>query len=348
MSLARTRSVIAGPEVERSLTFLIQFDAFHSPWTIPILPVTPKEHPIMPAPTDPFFADLRPRTLAQTIVHMGRRIEMAPPILAHAAIFSFFFRVEQDPDNAAELQNVPIGAPASFQMGPSANPNSVAPLVKPAKTSRPVLSSRIHDHDFTRLVSCVDPYSSLGLPTLSCRAKLSGSWEGRFSFFDFDSYRDMLGGRIRSLYEGPFGDQPQVWKIEEKVVRLKKGDRKGGRGPILYAGFEPGQRGPRSSSQSPPQNSAMGLPAPTASMPGSSPMLPTAMASGLRRKSVDGPGDWAFDQRANKRPRSVQEDPVEEEDDDDDQPALPEGDEEYEILLTGSVGPFPFPFLALP
>ncbi|KAM0754135.1 hypothetical protein T439DRAFT_172170 [Meredithblackwellia eburnea MCA 4105] len=325
-----------------------KFDAFHVPWTITNLPVTPKTHPITSAPTDPFFADLRPRTMAQTIVHMGRRIEMAPPVLAHAAIFSFFFRVEQDPARVDDLMNVSVGgaAASAFHMGPQ--PGAIMggagalATVKPAKTSRPILSSRIHDHDFIRLASCVDPYSSPGLPTLSCRSKISGSWEGRFSFFDFDSYRDMLGGRIRSLYEGPFGDQPQVWKIEEKVVRVKKGEKKGGKGPLLNAGFEPGQPGPRLS-QSPPPASATTLPSSTTGggstdAGGDSIMTSTApRQAGARRKSIDGPGDWFSEQqRTNKRPRSVQEDVFEEEENDNEGFVISDDDGDYEILLTGS------------
>ena len=268
---------------------------------------------------------------------MGRRIEISPPVLSHAAIFSFFYRVEQDPDNAAELLNVPaMNAPASFHMGPTSN-SPTLPLVRPAKTSRPILSSRIHDYDFTRLASCVDPYASVGLPTLAGRHKLTGSWEGRFSFFDFDSYRDMLGGRIRSLYEGPFGDQPQVWKIEERVVRLKKCERQGGRGPLLNAGFELGQTGPRPLQSSPPLASST---LPNQSGAASTPSSGTSLLTGanLRRKSVDGPGDWTPDQRATKRPRSLQENFMEE-DENDEESQGEDGD--YEVLLTGSVSADP-------
>ena len=49
---------------------------------------------------------------------------------------------------------------------------------------------------------------------------------------------------MRSLYEGPFGDQPQVWKLEERVVKLEKGARGGGKGDVLNAGFERGEQVP--------------------------------------------------------------------------------------------------------
>ncbi|GAA5970151.1 hypothetical protein JCM11641_000289 [Rhodosporidiobolus odoratus] len=220
-----------------------RFDAFYAPWTIPSLPVTHEDYPVRPPPEGPFLADLRPRSQAQTITHMGRRIDLAPPNLAHAAIFSFFFRVEQEPIIQNSLLTHGAGTPAQH-----AHPALVAANAgltqssRPTKTTLPTLASHIHDRDFIRLASCIDPYSSLGLPKLYSRGQLTGSWEGRFSFFDFDSYRDMLGGHIRSLYDGPFGDQPQVWKLEERVVKLEAGEKVGGKGPALNAGFEVGAR----------------------------------------------------------------------------------------------------------
>ncbi|GAA5866018.1 hypothetical protein JCM8547_002916 [Rhodosporidiobolus lusitaniae] len=299
-----------------------KFDAFYAPWTIPSLPVTHEDYPVRPPPEGPFLADLRPRSQAQTITHMGRRIDLSPPNLAHAAIFSFFFRVEQDPTAQHELLTQGPGTPAQH-----ANPalssvnNGLTQSSRPTKTSLPVLSSRMHDSDFLRLASCIDPYSSLGLPKLFVRGSLAGSWEGRFSFFDFDSYRDMLGGRMRSLYEGPFGDQPQVWKIEERVVRLAKGEKVGGSGPALNAGFEVGAPHPARTT------SGLGLGMSLSALSS------TSGGHSRRRSSVDvldGAGDE--DPRAAKRARSWQGDAFDEhEEDEDDDP-----DGEYEILLSGT------------
>ena len=275
---------------------------------------------------------------------------MSPPILTHAAIFSFFFRVERDPTATADLIGATAGGPApQFGFGaPQANgaPGSITTSVKPAKTSRPVLESKLHDQDFARLVSCVDPYSSRGLPSLFCKGQIAGSWEGRFSFFDFDSYRDMLGGRMRSLYEGPFGDQPQVWKLEEKIVKLEPGEVRGGTGPIVNAGYEIGQAGPRASYNT---LSAIPLNLPTAAPAGAAPAFAGSTASSARSSSVGSSSDrpprnrrpsnelgegnaLAGDARGAKRSRSMHEtswdemEMLEEED-----------DESYEILLTGSV-----------
>ncbi|BGP46158.1 hypothetical protein JCM10450v2_001998 [Rhodotorula kratochvilovae] len=305
-----------------------KFDAFFAPWTIPSLPVTREEYPVRPPPEGPFLADLRPRTQAQSIMHMGRRVEMTPPNLAHAAIFSFFFRVEQDPAMQNDLLLQGQGTPAQHMLGaavPSASNNPLTASSRPTKTSLPVLSSRLHDRDFIRLASCIDPYSSLGMPKLYTRGDLTGSWEGRFSFFDFDSYRDMLGGRMRSLYEGPFGDQPQVWKLEERVVRLDKGQRAGGRGPALNAGFEVGQPV---------------LPRPAAGA-GAYSGGSAAGANGRRRTSVDLDRSPAED-RAAKRARSwtassssgALAEEYHADEDDDEWDCDPDG--EYEILLTGT------------
>lgn len=275
---------------------------------------------------------------------------MSPPILTHAAIFSFFFRVERDPTATADLIGATAGGPApQFGFGapqPTGAPGAMTTSVKPAKTSRPVLESKLHDQDFARLVSCVDPYSSRGLPSLYCKGQIAGSWEGRFSFFDFDSYRDMLGGRMRSLYEGPFGDQPQVWKLEEKIVKLEAGEVRGGTGPIVNAGYEIGQAGPRASYNT---LSTLPLNLPGASPVGTAPASVGPTASSVRSSSVGSSSDrpprnrrpsnelgegnaLAGDARGAKRSRNMQEtswdemEMLEEED-----------DESYEILLTGSV-----------
>lgn len=326
-----------------------KFDAFHAPWSIPAFPISLKEYPVTPPPRGPFMADLRPRSQAQLVTHMGRKVPLAPPILSHAAIFSFFYRVEQDHIDTDGPQGAdPAARPPPAMGGPAPAPHPTATATatgstgvqavglagpggailtaasKPAKTSLPVLASRVHDRDFARLSACIDPYASHGLPALYTQGDLAGSWEGRFSFFDFDSYRDMLGGRMRSLYEGPFGDQPQVWKIEERVVKLKKGDRPGGKGPVLNAGFEVGQGVPPASEGG--------------RRAGASP----AGTRGRSESSAGGGGAEGEDERANKRPRSLCSEgtgsgtgtgagSIWDEHVDEDQ------DGDYEILLTGSV-----------
>ncbi|KAK0542131.1 hypothetical protein OC846_006833, partial [Tilletia horrida] len=135
------------------------------------------------------------------------------------------------------------GSAASSLSGPSSM-TAQTPLVN-------LWPSSAHDGDVRRLISCLSPFISPGLPspasltlpldttnsnTSSRRQQshtttttgsttgsgisgLQGTWEGQFAFFDFDSYRDMLSGRVSGLFDGQYGEQAQVWKLEEKVVR---------------------------------------------------------------------------------------------------------------------------------
>lgn len=228
-----------------------KFDAFMAPWTLRKLPITTHAsrgkasdtnddrarsygtaHEATPnsAPTvatNPFLADLAPRDRTCVVDHVGGQLRIAAPILAQGACFSFFMKVEKDP---AVLGMAALSDPD--------DPSSVTTMHQPAATRPPLsLASTDHDKDVARLLSCLDPRSSPGLPPLFFKGMFEGIWEGRFSFFDFDSYREMLAGRMRSLYEGPFGEQPQIWKIKEKIVRLGAGQVEGGTGSILAAGY---------------------------------------------------------------------------------------------------------------
>ena len=296
----------AGKATEfRRLSF--QFDAYLAPWTLRNLPLSrfQKERDAQPSQsnqrtvTDPFLADLTPRSRACEIEYCGRRIKIAMPILAQGACFSFFMKVERDP------------AVIGMTLLDLGNREEAAQIngrkLRRARTSRSPLSlsSIDHDRDVARLLACTDPERSRGLPPLYCSGMFEGTWEGRFSFFDFDSYREMLAGRMRSLYEGPFGEQPQIWKIKERIVKLHRGELEGGKGSILQAGY-------------PPRTDDTDLDDPIAN---------TSSDKGKGRAHVDDdlqlPADW------DKYPRFDEDDEV-----------LPDVDEEqdrYELLLSGTV-----------
>lgn len=87
---------------------------------------------------------------------------------------------------------------------------------KPAR-----LSSSTHDRDWARLRNCFDPSTCPGMQAKAWRGAFAGCWEGNFSFFEFEAFREMLAGQSRALYEGPFGQQAQVWKLYETFVRPK-------------------------------------------------------------------------------------------------------------------------------
>lgn len=209
-----------------------KFDAFMAPWTLRNLPVSSSsaaegEAARSSTPTNPFLADLTPRDRSCAVEHVGGTLRIAAPILAQGACFSFFMKVEKDP---AVLELAALSDPD--------DPASEPAVRQPTSTRPPLtLSSLDHDRDVSRLLSCLDARSSPGLPPLFFQGMFEGIWEGRFSFFDFDSYREMLAGRMRSLYDGPFGEQPQIWKIKERIVRLAPGEVEGGKGSILAAGY---------------------------------------------------------------------------------------------------------------
>lgn len=207
-----------------------KFDAYLAPWTLRNLPHPPtvKEEGAGPGvAVNPFLADLTPKDRSCSVPHIGGNLRIASPILAQGACFSFFMKVEKDP---AVLGMAALSDPD--------NSDSATTLRQPTSTRPPLsLTSLDHDRDFSRLLACLDPTRSPGLPQLFFKGCFEGIWEGRFSFFDFDSYREMLAGRMRSLYDGPFGEQPQIWKIRERIVRLKPGEIEGGRGSILAAGY---------------------------------------------------------------------------------------------------------------
>lgn len=119
------------------------------------------------------------------------------------------------------------------------SPNFFSPRPRSADAV-PQLTSLEHDQDFKRSMVCASPVTSPGLPPLFYRRKLEGTWRGAYIFFDFEAYRRVLGGSLRSLYEGAYGHQDCEWIISESVINVKY-DRLGGTGSFLSAGFRTDQ-----------------------------------------------------------------------------------------------------------
>ncbi|CEH19380.1 hypothetical protein CBOM_06708 [Ceraceosorus bombacis] len=218
-----------------------KFDSYVAPWTVRRLPLASQDDPAQSAataanaspPPNPFLADLIPRSRETEITHCGIRMKLFPPILSHAACFTFFAKVERDPAVIGLTPIQDLNNPSATREDVRANRNPLA------------FRSIDHDTDLSRLLACSNPFSAPGLKPLAHAGLFEGAWEGRFCFFDFDSYREMLAGRMRSLYEGPFGEQPQVWRIREHIVRVGSGVRKiGGEGSVLNAGYLNGEPEP--------------------------------------------------------------------------------------------------------
>ncbi|WRT65111.1 uncharacterized protein IL334_002053 [Kwoniella shivajii] len=224
-----------------------QYPLYFAPWVLPDLPLT---KPLPPQDnSNPFVADLTPRSRSVAVEHFGRQLSLCPPFLAHAAILRFFYRrlgedIDGDSDvdvdmvippfmsiqannpntNGVRVNDLLDGImPGTEGILPS-NPTSRAPTrpTSPIPQQQPhflITNSSIHDRDFSRLKACHDPLSTKGLRSPKWKGSWDGCWEGTFSFFDFDAFREMLAGHARALYEGPYGEQAQVWRIKETYVR---------------------------------------------------------------------------------------------------------------------------------
>ncbi|OXB37669.1 hypothetical protein J007_02575 [Cryptococcus neoformans] len=214
-----------------------RYDAYFAPWTLPTLPL---KHALTAADeSNPYIADLVPRSRLVQVKAYGRQLDLCPPNISQAAILRFFYRRLGE-----EVEETMVAAPFMALRGDRVGGSGVSTRVHSTSTSRagsgtttpvtrhslstsflptfspPLLSSSsTHDLDFSRLSLCYDPMHTPGMPRPTWRGSFEGCWEGTFSFFDFDAFREMLGGQAKALYEGPYGEQAQVWKIKETWVR---------------------------------------------------------------------------------------------------------------------------------
>ncbi|KIR60379.1 hypothetical protein I312_103536 [Cryptococcus bacillisporus CA1280] len=225
-----------------------RYDAYFAPWTLPTLPL---KHVLASSDeSNPYIADLVPRSRLVQAKAYGRQLNLCPPNISQAAILRFFYRrVGEEVDEttmAAPFMGLRADGPGGGGGGSGvstrvhststslAGSGTTTPVTRqafssclPPSFSPPLFSSSLtHDLDFARLSLCYDPMHTPGMPRPTWRGSFEGCWEGTFSFFDFDAFREMLGGQARALYEGPYGEQAQVWKIKETWVRKQGWVRK--------------------------------------------------------------------------------------------------------------------------
>lgn len=84
---------------------------------------------------------------------------------------------------------------------------------------------------------CQDSHTNEGLLPLTYRGSIQGFWRGKFLFYDFEFYREILSGNLRGVYTGMFAEQAVEAELRETLVKVKKEDV-GGDGPLLTAGFK--------------------------------------------------------------------------------------------------------------
>nr|ODN87764.1 hypothetical protein L204_06431 [Cryptococcus depauperatus CBS 7855] len=104
-------------------------------------------------------------------------------------------------------------------------------------SSYKIIHSYQHDQEWQRNTACQDPHTGQGLPVTVYRGSIQGFWRGKFLFYDFTLYRQILGGNMRGVYTGMFAEQEVEMELKETLVKVKK-DQVGGDGQLLHAGFE--------------------------------------------------------------------------------------------------------------
>lgn len=160
----------------------------------------------------------------------GRDLELAIPVLSHAAMLRFF----GGPQDLVEPSSASSAAQSEFAFD--------VPATDLRHLPSPNLVSKAHDADYSRLLACNDAKSSRGRPISAWKGVFHGAWEGTFTFLDFDAFRDMLSGQngTKAVYTGPYGEQAQVWKLRETFIRPRDRQPRRGlplRGLMTNAGF---------------------------------------------------------------------------------------------------------------
>lgn len=163
----------------------------------PLIPINPNE-PSLSIPSSKYCE----------LTYMGKPIKILPPLHSHVALLGFFWCNIRNA-GPPEMQAAVVDDQLDFFL------RMMKRLIK--------LTSNEYDKEFIRLTSCLDPFQSQGLRFDSYQSCFEGGWDGQFGFFDLSSYRQMLFGRMESVYQGRYGHQNQVFKVREFIVRLSDG-----------------------------------------------------------------------------------------------------------------------------
>ncbi|WVR03928.1 hypothetical protein IAU60_000927 [Kwoniella sp. DSM 27419] len=195
-----------------------KYDVTYAPWhyrRLPFCPPNCTEH-------EP---DESIRSKALTYKRFGYTWKRAPPHFVLGIFLAFLRLLERQPDR------VGLKAGSSTFSQPSFKSN----LPGLFSVNKPILSIQ-HDREWQRNSMCQDPHTSYGLPPLSFRGMMEGFWRGKFLFYDFELYRQILAGNMRGVYTGTFAEQAAEMEIKETVIKLPK-EQVGGNGPLLFAGY---------------------------------------------------------------------------------------------------------------
>ncbi|KZT50290.1 hypothetical protein CALCODRAFT_504884 [Calocera cornea HHB12733] len=216
-----------------------KYDIFAAPWYEPVLPLLPPgSSEDDPNNIDALFGDPPSQAASEPrhqIPYFGTLLPVEPPPAGLAAIMLFSLRTSFRSAHPLASPLVSTAAALTMPLAPVAQPmHHTAPptaantahgqalleIVRPpfAHELRGGRGSGAWDGDWRRMTRCWDLMRGRGLAV--GETDVSGVWEGKFTFFDFDSYRDMLTGSARSVYEGAFAEQPQVWRLTARRARI--------------------------------------------------------------------------------------------------------------------------------
>lgn len=205
-----------------------EYDMFFAPWNLRTLPV-PVDRSAIPEVPGPLTVSQVPEDHSVNVYYYGSELSLRPPMLTHAAMLRFFTNQDcgfHPTSPSASPTSTTSGIPPRVPTPATTSAVSADPSISAAGESglrampTPILESSAHDADFDRLLRCTDGRTSGGRRLKDWSGQFEGAWEGTFTFLDFDAFRDMLlHGHSRAIYDGAYGEQAQVWKLRETLVR---------------------------------------------------------------------------------------------------------------------------------
>ncbi|KAK8861448.1 hypothetical protein IAR55_002267 [Kwoniella newhampshirensis] len=166
------------------------------------------------------------RNKAMTYKRFGYTWKRAPPHFILGVYVLFMRLLERQPDRVGLKAGSSTFSRTPFEAG-------LPGLFSVYKT----MESSLHDREWQRNTMCQDPHTSQGLPATTFRGQIQGFWRGKFLFYDFELYRQILAGNMRGVYTGTFAEQAAEMELKETLIKVRLDDI-GGEGPLLCAGFE--------------------------------------------------------------------------------------------------------------
>lgn len=196
-----------------------KYDVSFAPWHL-------KKLPVCDPGCSSHGADPTVRYRAMTYKRFGYSWRRCPPQFVLGAYVLFLRLLERHPNRIGLRSGSSSFSYSPFEVGlPGVFSTNKVPL------------SIENDKEWQRNTMCQDSHTNEGLLPLTYRGSIQGFWRGKFLFYDFEFYREILSGNLRGVYTGMFAEQAVEAELRETLVKVKKEDV-GGDGPLLTAGFK--------------------------------------------------------------------------------------------------------------